>query len=99
MSIRQGRRSQSYAGGAIVALDWFALAFWTETLAIGGAAIALRRTEIVNSAYHLFLATRGTLCAWQTSRSQLKSAVIRAACTHQQPVAIQWSKGLSGRAL
>jgi Ni/Fe-hydrogenase subunit HybB-like protein len=36
-------------------LDWFALVFWTETIAIGGAALALRRPAVVKDSYRLFL--------------------------------------------
>jgi Ni/Fe-hydrogenase subunit HybB-like protein len=38
-----------------VAFDWFALVFWMEMLCIVGGAIALRRRDVVNSGYHLFL--------------------------------------------
>jgi Ni/Fe-hydrogenase subunit HybB-like protein len=37
------------------AFDWYALVFWTETIAIGVAALALRRPGVTGSAYRLFL--------------------------------------------
>jgi Ni/Fe-hydrogenase subunit HybB-like protein len=39
------------------AFDWYGLVFWTETLCIGGATFALRRKEVVDSGYHLFIAS------------------------------------------
>jgi Ni/Fe-hydrogenase subunit HybB-like protein len=40
-----------------VAVDWFALVFWMETIAIGGAALALRRSTVNGNASRLVLAS------------------------------------------
>jgi Ni/Fe-hydrogenase subunit HybB-like protein len=42
---------------AALRFDWYALVFWIETLTIGGAVIALRRRSVLESPYHLFLAS------------------------------------------
>jgi Ni/Fe-hydrogenase subunit HybB-like protein len=39
------------------AVDWFALVFWMETIAIGGAALALRRSTVNGHACRLVLAS------------------------------------------
>jgi len=46
---------------AAFAFDWYGLVFWTEMILIGGAAIALRRKTVVESAYYLFLASLTTV--------------------------------------
>ncbi len=38
-----------------LAFDWYAAVFWSEMILIGGATVALRRREVLDSAYHLFL--------------------------------------------
>ena len=39
----------------VFAPDWFALVFWAETIAIGGAAVAMRRMAVSGSPDQLFL--------------------------------------------
>ena len=41
----------------VFAPDWFALVFWAETIAIGGAAAAMRKMAVSGSPDHLFLAS------------------------------------------